>query len=161
MSDEISIDTRYKKVHVKKINFSNFLSFGDNNILEFNKLTGITVIDSEPANFGGKSVLAVDLVLFLFFNTTTKTTKAQEIFNRYRKVNEVAVQGEIEIDGRDFIILRKINRRKTKKGEWAVSTKLEFLEKKSDGTLQKFYGEQRRETEKFIKESIGTMNDFY
>ena len=25
------------------------------------------------------------------------------------------VQGEIEIDGRDFIILRKINRRKTKK----------------------------------------------
>ena len=160
MSDDITVDTKYKKVHVKKIKFSNFLSFGDNNILDFDKQEGITVIDSDPPNFGGKSVLAVDLILFLFFNTTTKTTKAEEIFNKYRNVNEVMVQGEIEIDGRDFIILRKINRRKTKKGDWSVSTTLEFLEKKNDGSLKNFTGEQRRETEKFIKESIGTMNDF-
>jgi len=129
-------------------------------VLDVEKLGGITVIDSNPPNFGGKSVLAVDLILFLFFNTTTKTTKAIDIFNRFRKVNEVFVQGEVEIDGSEYIIIRKIKRKKTKKGEWSVSTSLEFLERKKDGSLQNFTGEQRRETEKFIKESIGTMNDF-
>ena len=160
ISDDVEIDTKYKRVYIKNIKFSNFLSFGDSNTLDFKKLGGITVIDSNPPNFGGKSVLAVDLILFLFFNTTTKTTKALDIFNRFRKSNEVFVQGEIEIDGSDYIILRKIKRKKTKKGDWSVSTSLEFLERKKDGSLQNFTGEQRRETEKFIKESIGTMNDF-
>ena len=160
ISDELEINTKYKRVYIKNIKFSNFLSFGDDNTLDFNKLGGISVIDSNPPNFGGKSVLAVDLILFLFFNTTTKTTKAIDIFNRFRKSNEVLVQGEVEIDGNDYIIVRKIKRRKTKKGDWSVSTSLEFLERKKDGSLQNFTGEQRRETEKFIKESIGTMNDF-
>jgi len=160
ISEEADVDTKYKRVYIKNIKFSNFLSFGDNNTLDFKDLGGITVIDSNPPNFGGKSVLAVDLILFLFFNTTTKTSKAIDIFNRFRKVNEVFVQGEVEIDGSDYIILRKIKRRKTKRGEWSVSTSLEFLERKKDGSVQNFTGEQRRETEKFIKESIGTMNDF-
>jgi len=160
IADEVEIDTKYKRVYIKTIKFSNFLSFGDNNTLDFEKLGGITVIDSNPPNFGGKSVLAVDLILFLFFNTTTKTTKALDVFNRFTKSNEVFVQGEIEIDGSDYIILRKIKRKKTKKGDWSVSTSLEFLERKEDGSLQNFTGEQRRETEKFIKETIGTMNDF-
>ena len=160
LADTTDIDTKYKRVYIKSIKFSNFLSFGDNNYLDIKKLGGITVIDSNPPNFGGKSVLAVDLILFLFFNTTTKSTKAGEIFNRFKKSNEVFVQGEVEIDGRDYIIVRKVKRRKTKKGDWSVSTSLEFLERKKNGELQNFTGEQRRETEKFIKESIGTMNDF-
>ena len=160
IADEVENDTKYKRVYIKNIKFSNFLSFGDNNRIDFDKLGGITVVDSNPSNFGGKTVLAVDLILFLFFNSTTRTTKASEIFNRFKKVNEVLVQGEVEIDGDDYIILRKIKRKKTKKGDWSVSTSLEFLERKKDGSLKNFTGEQRRETEKFIKESIGTMNDF-
>ncbi len=54
IADEIEIDTKYKRVYVKKIKFSNFLSFGDNNVLDVEKLGGITVIDSNPPNFGGK-----------------------------------------------------------------------------------------------------------
>ena len=160
VSEEITNKIHYKRVYVKSIKFSNFLSFGKDNNLDISKLGGITVIDSNPANFGGKSVLAVDLILFLFFNKTTKTTKSIEIFNRFRKDKEVFVQGEVEIDGKDYIIIRKVIRKKTKKDEWSVSTTLEFLERKSDGSLQNFTGEQRRETEKFIKESIGTMEDF-
>ena len=160
IADEAESDIKYKRVYIKKIKFSNFLSFGENNILDVKELGGITVIDSNPPNFGGKSVLAVDLILFLFFNTTTKTSKAIDIFNRFSKKNEVFVQGEVEIDGNEYIIVRKIKRKKTKKGGWSVSTSLEFLERKKDGSLQNFTGEQRRETEKFIKESIGTMNDF-
>ena len=56
MSDEINLNTRYKRVYIKKIKFSNFLSFGNDNTLDVNSLGGITVIDSNPPNFGGKSV---------------------------------------------------------------------------------------------------------
>ena len=69
---------RYRKIFLRKITFSNFLSFGDNNVIRFNDDGKITVIDSDPPNFGGKTVLAVDLILFLFFNTTTKSTKAEQ-----------------------------------------------------------------------------------
>ena len=67
MADEMSMSTKYKRVLVRNIKFSNFLSFGNDNTVNVSDLGGITVIDSNPPNFGGKSVLAVDLILFLFF----------------------------------------------------------------------------------------------
>jgi hypothetical protein len=89
--------------------------------------------------------------LFLFFNETTKTTKAEEIFNRFTDKDSVVVKGEVTIDGEDYIIIRKIERKLSKKGEWNVKTELDFFKKLSDGSLQNFTGEQRRETEAFIK----------
>jgi DNA repair exonuclease SbcCD ATPase subunit len=102
----------------------------------------------------------VDLLLFLFFNTTTKTQKAEEIFNRFTDKNKVSVRGDILIDGEEYIIARQIERKMSKAGEWNVKTELEFFKKLADGQLQNFTGEQRRETEAFMKRSIGTMDDF-
>jgi DNA repair exonuclease SbcCD ATPase subunit len=150
----------FKKWFIKKIEFSNFLSYGDNQTLNFEKLGGITVIESDPPNFGGKTVLSVDLLLFLFFNTTTKTSKAEEVFNRYSGKDKVSVRGEIVIDGEDYIIVRELDRKKSKAGEWNVKTELDFFKKYPDGSLVKFTGEQRRETENFIKTSIGSYDDF-
>jgi hypothetical protein len=150
----------FKKWYIKRIEFSNFLSYGDNQVLDFTKCDGITAVESDPPNFGGKTVLTVDLMMFLFFNTTTKTSKAEEIFNRFTDKNEVSVRGEVTIDGEDYLIVRKLNRKLAKSGEWTVKTELDFFKKLADGQLQNFTGEQRRETEKFIKNSIGTQEDF-
>jgi len=152
--------TIFKKWYIKNIEFSNFLSYGENQKIDFEKCNGLTVIESSPPNFGGKTVLSVDLLMFLFFNETTKTTKAEEIFNRFTNLDTVSVKGEVTIDGEDYIIVRNIERKMSKKGEWNVKTELDFFKKMSDGSLQNFTGEQRRETEKFIKESIGTKEDF-
>ena len=161
IASEKSEITPFKKWYIKNIEFSNFLSFGDNQKIDFEKVEGITAVESNPPNFGGKTVLTVDLLLFLFFNTTTKTNKAEEIFNRFRNKDKVVVKGEIQIDGEDYIIVREVNRKlKRNKSEYTVSTSLEFFKKLSDGSLQNFTGEQRRETEEFIKKSIGTMDDF-
>ena len=161
IASEKSEITPFKKWYIKNIEFSNFLSFGDNQKIDFEKVEGITAVESNPPNFGGKTVLTVDLLLFLFFNTTTKTNKAEEIFNRFRNKDKVVVKGEIQIDGEDYIIVREVNRKlKRNKSEYTVSTSLEFFKKLSDGSLQNFTGEQRRETEDFIKKSIGTMDDF-
>ena len=160
MQENETETTVFKKWYIKNIEFSNFLSYGENQKIDFEKCNGLTVIESNPPNFGGKTVLSVDLLLFLFFNETTKTTKAEEIFNRFTDKDSVVVKGEITIDGEEYIIVRNIERKLSKKGEWNVKTELDFFKKLSDGTLQNFTGEQRRETEKFIKESIGTKEDF-
>jgi DNA repair exonuclease SbcCD ATPase subunit len=152
--------TPFKRWYIKKIEFSNFLSYGEGQVIDFDKCNGITVVESDPPNFGGKTVLTVDLLLFLFFNTTTKTQKAEEIFNRFTDINKVSVRGDITIDGEDYIIARQIERKKSKAGEWNIKTELEFFKKLADGQLQNFTGEQRRETEEFMKKSIGTMDDF-
>jgi DNA repair exonuclease SbcCD ATPase subunit len=152
--------TPFKKWYIKKIEFSNFLSYGENQVIDFEKCNGITVVESNPSNFGGKTVLTVDLLLFLFFNTTTKTQKAEEIFNRFTDINKVTVKGDIVIDGEEYIIARQIERKMSKSGEWNVKTELEFFKKLADGQLQNFTGEQRRETENFMKNSIGSMDDF-
>ena len=152
--------TPFKRWFIKNIEFSNFLSYGKNQKIDFDKTNGITVVESDPPNFGGKTVLTVDLLLFLFFNETTKSSKAIEIFNRFTTDNKVNVKGEIVIDGDEYIIVRNIERKLSKKDEWNVKTELDFYKKLADGSLQNFTGEQRRETEEFIKKSIGTKDDF-
>ena len=158
-ADEVEV-TPFKRWYIKKIEFSNFLSYGENQVLDFEKCNGITVVESDPPNFGGKTVLTVDLLLFLFFNTTTKTQKAEEVFNRFTDKNKVSVRGEVLIDGEEYVIARQLERKKAKSGEWNVKTELEFFKKMADGQLMNFTGEQRRETESFIKNSIGTIDDF-
>ena len=160
MNGDEENQSQFKKWYIRNIEFSNFLSYGENQRLDFDKLNGIVVVESDPPNFGGKTVLTVDLLMFLFFNETTKTTKAEEIFNRFSNKDKVHVKGEITIDGEDYVIVRNIERKMSKKGEWNVKTELDFFKRLSDGTLLNFTGEQRRETEAFIKTSIGTKEDF-
>jgi DNA repair exonuclease SbcCD ATPase subunit len=151
---------RYNKWFVKKVEFSNFLSFGNDNVIEFNELDGITVIESTPKNFGGKSTSSVDLLMFLFFNSTTKTKTNGEIFNRFTEDDIVTVKGYLTIDGEDYVISRILTRKKARNGEYNVKSELEFYKQNPDGTLENLTGEQRRETETFIASAIGSEEDF-
>lgn len=151
---------RYSKWFIRKIEFSNFLSFGDNNVIDFTDLNGITTVESEPKNFGGKTSLTVDLLMFLFFNSTTKSKVAFDVFNRFRDCDELKVKGYITIDDSDYIIERKINRKKSKSGDYNTKSDLSFLKLGSDGEPSNLSEEQRRETEKVITAAIGTEEDF-
>jgi DNA repair exonuclease SbcCD ATPase subunit len=151
---------RYNKWHIKKVEFSNFLSFGQDNTIDFTELNGITVIQSNPSNFGGKTTLTVDLLSFLFFNTTTKTKTNGDIFNKFTDVDEVNVKGHVTIDNEDYIINRIITRKKSKSGEYTVKNELNFSKVSQDGEVVNLSGEQRRETEEIIVSAIGTEEDF-
>ena len=106
------------------------------------------------------STMSVDLLMFLFFNTTTKTKTNIEIFNRFSDENELSVKGEITIDNEDYFIERILTRKKSRSGDYTVTNKLEFYKKNTDGTITNLSGEQRRETEEFIESAIGTQEDF-
>jgi len=161
LSQERETDYRYKNWFIKELEWENFLSFGDNNKLSFKELEGITTVDSFPENMGGKTTLTLDLLLFLFFNTTTKGTTAIKIFNRYRDCDEVKVKGVVTIDGMDYIIERVVTRKlKRNSTDYTTKTDLNFHRVLPDGSIENLEGEQRRETDDLIKRSIGTVDDF-
>ncbi len=153
-------DIRYRRWSISKLWIDNFLSFGGDNIIEYNSLKGLTVVNSLPANQGGKTIFSIDSLLFLFFGKTTKTDTAIEIFNTFTDKNEVTVGGQINIDGDEFIIERKLNRKQTKTGSYKTSSELNFYKLLSDGTQENLEGEQRRETDKLITDTIGSFDDF-
>lgn len=153
-------DYRYRRWFIKKIEIDNFLSFGDNNIVDYGKLNGVNLVTSNPTNTGGKTNFCVDSLLFLFFGTTTKTSKNEEIFNTFSDKNRVSVKGTINIDGQDYSIERTLSRKEKKDGTWGITTGLEYYKILSDGSYEDLKGEARQQTEKIITESIGTDSDF-
>lgn len=153
-------DIRYRRWSISKLWLDNFLSFGGDNVIEYEALKGLTVVNSLPANQGGKTIFSIDSLLFLFFGKTTKTDTASEIFNTFTNKNEVVVGGQINIDGEEYIIERKLMRKKTKTGTFKTSSELNFFRLMSDGTQENLEGEQRRETDKLITDTIGTFDDF-
>ena len=151
---------RHNKWFIRKVEFSNFLSFGKDNTIDFQPLDGITVIESTPRNFGGKSTSTVDLLMFLFFNSTTKTKTNGEIFNKFTEEDEVTVKGHIVIDDENYVIQRTLSRKKSRSGEFTVKNDLDFYKDNGDGTTLNLTGEQRRETEAYIASAIGSEEDF-
>jgi hypothetical protein len=54
MSESETETAFFKKWYIKNIEFSNFLSYGENQKIDFEKTNGLTVVESNPPNFGGK-----------------------------------------------------------------------------------------------------------
>jgi DNA repair exonuclease SbcCD ATPase subunit len=151
---------RYKKFKIKQIQFSNFLSFGENNKIDFTDKLGITSVVSNPANFGGKTTMTVDLLLFLFFGVTSKTDKMEDVFNRFSGEDTVSVKGMVEIEGDNYIISRKINRKQGRNGEYTCKSELDFYQVLPKGGVKQMNGEQRKFTDDLIKTYVGSYEDF-
>jgi DNA repair exonuclease SbcCD ATPase subunit len=151
---------RYKTFKIKEIEFSNFLSFGENNKIIFDDKHGITSVISDPPNYGGKTTLTVDLLLFLFFGTTTKTEKNEEVFNRFSDKDTVEVKGKVEIEGDNYIIKRSINRKAGRDGAYACKNEVDFYQVLPRGGIKQLNGEQRKFTDELIKTYVGTYDDF-
>ena len=151
---------RYKTFKIQEIEFSNFLSYGEGNKINFEKKQGITSVTSTPANYGGKTTLTVDLLLFLFFGTTTKTEKNEEIFNRFAGSDTVEVKGKVLIEGDNYIIKRSLNRKKGKDGSYTCKGEVDFYQVLPRGGIKQLNGEQRKFTDELIKTYVGTFDDF-
>jgi hypothetical protein len=59
VNGELNIDltaSQHRTWSIKWLMIDNFLSFGEQNYIPFNKLNGLTVVNSVPANQGGKCI---------------------------------------------------------------------------------------------------------
>jgi DNA repair exonuclease SbcCD ATPase subunit len=163
VNGELNVDltqSQHKSWSVKWIMIDNFLSFGEANYLPFSKLKGLTVVNSVPANQGGKTTLTIDAIKFLLHGTTTKTDKNEQIFNTFSGKNELVVRGMIEIEGEEVIIERKM-KRSAKKGEgWNVTNKVNYYKLLPDGEEEELNEEDAKRTTLKLRETIGSEKDF-
>lgn len=163
VNGELNVDltvSQHRTWSIKWLMIDNFLSFGADNYIPFSKMKGLTVVNSVPANQGGKTTFTIDAIKFLLHGTTTKTDKNEQIFNTYSGKNEVVVRGMIDIEGDEMIIERKMRRSQKKTGEWTVTNKLSYYELLPDGEEKELNEEDAKKTTKKLKETIGSEKDF-
>ena len=159
---DIDIDSEiHKKYKLKWVMVNNFLSYGENNYFPVDRFKGFTVVNSTPANQGGKTSITIDAIKFLFFGKTTKTDTNVEVFNQYSEGNELLVRGLIEIeDSEEIIIERKLERKPKRKGGWNITNKVNFYKTLPDGEEEILNDEDAIKTTKLIKETVGNETDF-
>jgi DNA repair exonuclease SbcCD ATPase subunit len=145
---------------IKWVIINNFLSFGEENYLPFNKLKGLTVVNSVPGNQGGKTTLTIDSLKFLLHGNTTKTDKNEEVFNQYSDKNDLVVRGMIEIANEEIIIERKMKRTAKKGGGWTVTNKVNYYKLLPDGEEEMLNEEDAGKTTTKLKATIGSEKDF-
>ena len=161
---------KFRRYKIEWVRWSNFLSYGENNYIDFNDLTGLVLLKSEPANQGGKTNFACDLIEFMLFGSVDsgKASVLKKIFNKHLPdATDVLVEGGLEIDGEHYIIRRTLTRpqkkRRTEKS--VVTQKVEYY-RVVDGTeialedSENLEAENNVKTNQVIKEAIGNKKDF-
>lgn len=167
---DYSVYDKFRRYRIEWVRWSNFLSYGENNFIDFNDLSGLVLLKSEPANQGGKTNFACDLIEFLLFGSVDsgKANVLKKVFNKHLPdATEVKVEGGIEIDGEHFIIKRTLTRPQRKKRtlKSVVTQKVEYF-RVVDGTeivlddVENLEAESNTKTNKVIKEAIGNKRDF-
>ena len=159
---DIDVDNKtHRKYRLSWLKINNFLSYGEDNFFPVDRYRGFTVINSEPANQGGKTTLSIDSVKFLFFGKTTKTDKNEEIFNQFTDKDELKVRGMLDIEGEESVIIERHLKRKAKRaGGWNIDNTLTYYRILPDGEEEELDEADATATTALIKETVGSEDDF-
>ena len=145
------------KWSVKKLEFDNTFSYGKGNVVNFDNLSGITGIFGK--NRSGKSSIPGTL-MFSLFNTTDRGPISNLHIINMRKGHCLS-KVEISANGKLYKVERQAVRHESRRGKVSATTHLNLCEIDSSGeVIRDMNGEQRRETEKTLRNIVGTADDF-
>lgn len=157
-SDELTRNVTWK---INKIAWSNLFNYGENNVIDFSTISGLTGIFAPNAS--GKSNF-VDVILESCFDNTTKGI-SKNVFLINDKKNIASAIVELTANDQNYLIERTIERIKygsnksehTK--EWGKTT-CNFYMVDEFGSREPLIGTLRPETERNIRQKLGTFDDF-
>jgi DNA repair exonuclease SbcCD ATPase subunit len=147
-AEEISRNVFWK---IKKFEWSNMFSYGEDNVVDFTKLNGI--IGMFAPNASGKSAL-LDSLSFCLFDTSARAFKADRVLNNKR--NSFSCKINFEINETDYYIERK--GKKLRNGHVKVNVDFWMIDDNNDKVS--LNGDQRRTTNANIRRVIGSYEDF-
>jgi len=142
---------------VKSLEFDNMFGYGKDNKINFADMDGITGIFGK--NRIGKSSICGTL-MYTMFNTTDRgsISNLHVINSRKGHCKSSAV---ISKRGKNYKIERQSIKKESRSGKLSVSTQLNLFEVDPNGDIiRDMCGEQRRETEKTLREIVGNSDDF-
>jgi len=135
----------------KKLEFSNMFSYGEGNLVRFERANGIVGLFAPNAS--GKSSL-FDALAFCIFDKTSRTSIAKNILNNRKE--HFYCKFNFEVDGVDYFIERRA--KYVRKGN-AVKVDVDFW-KEDGGVTESLNGEQRKDTNRNIERYLGKFEDF-
>jgi len=152
--------TRNVSWKIKNFKWNNLFNYGENNELDFTKLSGTVGIFGK--NYSGKSSV-IDSLLYAIYNNTSKNIR-----KNYNIVNEHKDQGsavvEIEAGNKTYTISRESNKYVKKlKGVSTNEAKTDVEFACTDNVMSRTYNlnsTERHGTDKNIKKMFGTLEDF-
>ena len=151
-NEDISRSVTWK---LKTFEFSNMFSYGDGNIVNFDKAKD--VIGIFAPNHAGKSAI-LDSLTFCIFDRCSRGKLATDIMNN--KKNNFHCKLNFEIDGTDYFIERKAKRILKGWMKGKVRVDVDFWYVDEEGNNISLNGEQRRDTDKNIQGYLGKYDDF-
>jgi DNA repair exonuclease SbcCD ATPase subunit/DNA repair exonuclease SbcCD nuclease subunit len=135
----------------KTLEFSNMFSYGEGNLVRFDRANGIVGLFAPNAS--GKSSL-FDALSFCIFDKTSRTSIAKNILNNRKE--HFYCKFNFEVDGVDYFIERRA--KYVRKGN-AVKVDVDFW-KEDGGIIESLNGEQRKDTNRNIEKYLGKFEDF-
>ena len=135
----------------KIFKFSNLFSYGEDNVIDFEKIGGIGGIFGK--NTSGKSSIISSLI-YCLFDKCDKTSKSGTILNSQK--TSFSCELLLNINGSDYIIKRDGKQ----KSDGSVPVKVNFSKINEDGSIESLNGEQRNDTNNIIRSYIGSYDDF-
>jgi len=146
-------DTIGKKWSINTLNFDNTFSYGKNNFINFDKLSGVVGIFGN--NRAGKSSIPGTLMYTLFNATDRGSLKNHDVVN-IRK-GFCKSEAMITIGTEQYLVSRESIKKTNSKNITSATTKLNLTSLNNNTDESE---EQRRETEKILRNLIGTSEDF-
>jgi DNA repair exonuclease SbcCD nuclease subunit len=143
---------------IREMNFDNTFGYGKDNSINFSKLSGIVGLFGK--NRSGKSSIPGTMMYALFNSNDRGITSIQHVINSRR--SNCSADITFSVNGKLYRLERHSVRYPARggKGEGAMSY-LSLYEVNDDGQIIKdISGEQRRDTEKNLRNLIGTPEDF-
>jgi DNA repair exonuclease SbcCD ATPase subunit len=137
---------------LKKFEFSNLFSYGEDNVVDFTKLNGM--IGLFAPNASGKSAL-LDALCFNLFDMSSRAYKADNIINKAKTNFHCKIN--FEVDGIDYFI-EKFGKKNLRSGH--VKVDIDFWMVDETGEKISLNGDQRRTTQLNIRKIIGNFDDF-
>ena len=153
INSKIVIDDLTRNVQWKplRFEFSNMFSYGEDNIINFDKVSGLMGLFAPNAS--GKSSL-FDAISFCLFDRCSRTFKASNILNNRK--SDFHCQLDFSVEGITYYIRREA--RMVNNGR-NVKVDVQFWRVK-DGTSESLNGTERRDTNSVIEQYVGRYEDF-
>ena len=148
VQEEIHRNINWKPL---RFEFSNMFSYGEDNIINFEKVNGLMGLFAPNAS--GKSSL-FDAISFCLFDKCSRAFKASNILNNRKDI--FYCQLDIQIDGIDYSVRREA--RTINKGK-NVKVDVQFW-KTENGQAISLNGTERRDTNNIIEQYVGRYEDF-
>lgn len=157
--------SKYKSYKFKYVKWKNFLSYGEDNYIDFTKLHGLVLLCGNPQNQSGKTTLARNLLRFALFGRSEKTPNLATVFNEFiPEATEMCVEVGIEIEGEDYVIRRTVSRpaakKRTSKSKCKQTVEYYKVVNNDLELIENCEAESTQQTNNIIRDSIGSIEDF-